>query len=886
MNIAHFQAYYKAMGLSNYTFGYKKFIPVFASSDIEIFPYQIAAAQFVMRSPYLKGAILCDEGSLGKTYEAMLVINQTWYESKKNILIIVPTSLLSQWKDVVENRFSIPFFVIDNNKIFNEIANNRNENPFNQDGIILTTYNFAQEKHEYIKQINWDLSVFEEAHHLRKFYTDKTKSTMLIHESVAGSFKLLLTATPIQNSIMDLYGLIYFIDEKVLPDVDTFYQRYFRKPENYPELAQYVSRYCFRTTRQQAETYVKIPERIPITVEFELNNQEKEVYNLLENYIQKDKKLAFPQMDKYDLALMLYHTFSSSSFALNKTLEGVIKRLEKMLKKDDSNTKLQNELNDIKQVYKLSKNISENTKGVKLLETLKNGFSKLKSLGAKKKALIFTENKATQKYLYDLLSRKGYKDKVLMFNGDCSRDYSIIENFKDKAEILIATDVASEGLNLEFCSFVINYDLPYNILTIEQRINRCHRQGQESDVIVVNFINKNNFADVRMVELINKRVLQFDGILGLTDNVIGNFDVDFNKAISQARTKKEIDETFNKILKQYEEYNKKLVKVAKHSLFTSFSKDIADKFIVLPQYIESTIEKLNNDLWDITKYFFSQNGRFNIDDKTRTISFLGTPPKVFTGSSLGRNEYSMDKNYKPRSGRHTITGSLAQRIIKQIKLEGIYDKGEIVLDGDFEECNIGYYEIDIKSKKDFLLRENFYTFVGKTLSGRDLTHDECKEIMDLPAVSCTHDGVKIGEMDWWKGEKKLYHKLDDIVSAKPFIEKVMSENSNAEKEEIEQIKQYTNYKKSELQKNINRIEYQLKTFERGLSNVSSLEEKLTLKKNIALLQKEYMKSKQSLFFDEMRLDQELENKIKELTEKAELVSEIKRMFVIKIKKKE
>lgn len=158
--------------------------------------------------------------------------------------------------------------------------------------------------------------------------------------------------------------------------------------------------------------------------------------------------------------------------------------------------------------------------------------------------------------------------------------------------------------------------------------------------------------------------------------------------------------------------------------------------------------------------------------------------------------------------------------------------------------------------------------------------------MDLPAVSCTHDGVKIGEMDWWKGEKKLYHKLDDIVSAKPFIEKVMSENSNAEKEEIEQIKQYTNYKKSELQKNINRIEYQLKTFERGLSNVSSLEEKLTLKKNIALLQKEYMKSKQSLFFDEMRLDQELENKIKELTEKAELVSEIKRMFVIKIKKKE
>lgn len=178
-------------------------------------------------------------------------------------------------------------------------------------------------------------------------------------------------------------------------------------------------------------------------------------------------------------------------------------------------------------------------------------------MGAKKKASIFTENRATQKYIYNLLNKNGYKGKVLLFNGNCSRDYSIIESFKNNTEILIATDVASEGFNLEFCSFVINYDLPYNILTIEQRINRCHRQGQQCDVIVVNFINKNNFADVRMVELINKRVLQFDGILVITDNLIGNFDLGFSKVISQARTKKEIDETFNKVLEKYEEYNKK-----------------------------------------------------------------------------------------------------------------------------------------------------------------------------------------------------------------------------------------------------------------------------------------------------------------------------------------
>lgn len=270
MNISCFHAYYKAKELSSYAFGDKKFIPVFASSDIKIYPYQIAAARFSMRSPYLKGAILCDEGSLGKTYEAMLVITQMWYENRKNILIIVPTPLLDQWKNIIENKFSTPFFSIDNNMVFNEYLKNGNENPFLQDSIIITTYDFAQEKCDYIEQVKWDLTVFEEAHHLRRIYTAENKGAKLIHSEVKESYKLLLTSTPMQNSVMDLYGLIHFIDETALPDEKTFYKRYFRKPENYRELSEKVSKYCFRATRLQVSTYVKIPERIPTTVDFEL----------------------------------------------------------------------------------------------------------------------------------------------------------------------------------------------------------------------------------------------------------------------------------------------------------------------------------------------------------------------------------------------------------------------------------------------------------------------------------------------------------------------------------------------------------------------------------------------------------------------------------------
>lgn len=130
MPISPFHAFYKAMNLSNYAFVDKTLIPSFASSDIEIYPYQIAAAKFPLCSSYLKGAILCDEGSLGKTYEAMLVVTQMWYEGKQNILIVVPIPLLYQWTQVIENRFSIPYFCIDNNIVFDDCLKNGDENPF------------------------------------------------------------------------------------------------------------------------------------------------------------------------------------------------------------------------------------------------------------------------------------------------------------------------------------------------------------------------------------------------------------------------------------------------------------------------------------------------------------------------------------------------------------------------------------------------------------------------------------------------------------------------------------------------------------------------------------------------------------------------------------
>lgn len=221
MAATQFHAYYKACELSDLS-GNDKFVPIFSSSDIEIYPYQISAAMFAMRSPFLKGVILADDGSLGKSIEAMLIITQKWYEGKQNILIVVPVPLLGQWIEIIESKFAIPFFILDSNITFREQLNSGNENPFNQEGIVITTYDFALEKTDYLSRLNWNLTVFEEAHHLKNVYKAENKGARAIREAVKESFKILLTATPMQTDIMDLYGLIYFIDEAVLPDADSF----------------------------------------------------------------------------------------------------------------------------------------------------------------------------------------------------------------------------------------------------------------------------------------------------------------------------------------------------------------------------------------------------------------------------------------------------------------------------------------------------------------------------------------------------------------------------------------------------------------------------------------------------------------------------------------
>ena len=460
MKLVSFNDYYMARALKGLS-EKDRFVPVYASSNARIYPFQIAAADFALRSPYQKGAVLCDEAGLGKSHEAMLVITQRWLEGQRRILLAVPNmDLLFQWTELIDKFYSLPYVVLSSRSQWDELVGEGEPNPFLQDAVIITAYEFAASNEETAKAIPWDLTVFEEANALSAVYQEGNQQARALKRIAGSSFKLLLTGTPIEKNIMDLYGLIWFIDETVLPDEREFLTRYLRRPEHYPELSERVSPYCFRTLRGQAQSYAKVTRRVLLTDEYAPTPQEQRLYDLLYTYINQPIKLAFPEMDQYELALRLLGLQSSSTAAITQTIRGIIKRLERT-------PGAQAELAQWRQMELAAGEVEQDAKAAELLDALKLGFSAMKKRGAAKKAVIFTESIETQKMLFRLL-REEYK--TLLYHG--GTDHTAIQQFKRDGEVLISTDNGARGFNLQEAAFVIHYDLPYNTLKMDAGVQR------------------------------------------------------------------------------------------------------------------------------------------------------------------------------------------------------------------------------------------------------------------------------------------------------------------------------------------------------------------------------------------------------------------------------
>ena len=850
------------------------FTSVFASSNIKIYPFQIAAAHFAIRSPYQRGVVLCDESGMGKSHEAMLVIAQRWYVGKTRTLIVIPNSdLLDQWVALIEDHYTIPYVIVG--------ANTDGNNPFQQDGIILATYDFVAEHELLAGEVSWDLTVFEEATVLSSVYKEDNKQAKALKRVSANSFSLLLTGTPIEKNIMDLYGLMYFIDECILPSEQEFLKRYLRRPENYPELSQQVSQYCFRTLRTQAKQYAKLPDRIPLTYEYTPSQSEQLLYQKLFAYCNQERKQAFPEMNAYDLSLRLLGLLSSSTAAIIATLRGIINRLQ-------DKPQSQGEITQLQEMVSIAQNIARDAKTDALLNALPQIFKGLKRAGGAQKALVFTESVVTQRYLQDILSPLY---STVIYNG--SSDYNAIQDFKKSAQILISTDHGARGFNLEECCFVVQYDLLYNTLKMEQRIDRAHRLGQQNDVLVLSFINKQNFADVRKLELVNKRMLVADGVFGLSDEVVGGFTDQLDQAINGLcfRTQSEIEHSYHQTLASNESANRKLVSVAEDILFTTFTPKLAGKLTISPNYISRQVEQMNHQLWDVVKWYFTQYNRthsdckYVIDDSQRTITATEYEalPVLFYYWSCGQNRkyrsqkiYGMGADFKPKAGRITFTSVIGRGILHETTCA---DSGKIQVEAPWEPCTVALYSVIIQANKRIVA--NYPVLVGRRNGGEMLTEDECQSMWRLPVIAHAQEGRE--KPAWLRTSSYPPSPLDTLVPTETLLERQRATLTEPQQEEVERMKLASATDKSALQHGIEDMQLNLTKLERELEEHSSDRMKtIVLQRQVNQMKKSLLQKQDGQFFQQMELDVTLDKQIDEFLGREILTTKMVRQFVVEV----
>ena len=694
-------------------------------ASVDLNPHQIEAALFALRNPLQEGVLLADEVGLGKTIEAALVVCQYWAERRRRLLVICPASLRKQWAQELHDKFAVPTTVVDAVSLRKQSAGDMLATLQRQVGkaVVIMSYQFAAKLEAELRAVPWDVVVIDEAHKLRNAHRASNRTGQALKRALQGRKKLLLTATPLQNSLMELYGLSTLIDEHMFGDEAAFRKQFMNSGTGLDELRERLASFAKRTLRRDVLEYIKYTERKALTQPFNPTDDEQALYERISAFLQKEDSYALPKQQRHLTALILRKLLASSSHAVAATLITIRERLQGLLtagKTEDDGSQLVEQLiaeDDLEQDY-LEEEASEaeenaeastpaaagngkpgaakdaqavraaitaeieeltafvdaaqalqtDTKAQALLKALNLGFGKMAELRAPRKAIIFTESKRTQEYLHRFLSANGHAGKLVLFSGtnthedstaiyqrwleeykgtdrvtgspQVDRRTALIDHFRKDdgtgAEIMIATEAAAEGVNLQFCALIINYDLPWNPQRVEQRIGRCHRYGQRYDVVVINFLNTRNQADQRVLELLTEKFNLFSGVCGASDEVLGRIEggLDFEKRILQiydtCRQPEQIEAAFNALQAELEEVIADRIKDTQSQLLENFDEDVHDRLKLRLQDAEARLDKLGRWFWGVT--CFALDGRARFDEQSYAFS-LSTPP---TGIAAGR----------------------------------------------------------------------------------------------------------------------------------------------------------------------------------------------------------------------------------------------------------
>lgn len=462
---------------------------------VSAYEHQLNTAHAVIEK--LNGrALLADEVGLGKTIEAGLILKEYLLRGMvKRVLILTPASLITQWQEELKTKFGLNF------------KNHQEITDWEGSDLVIASLDTAksQKNQSNVQKIKYDLLIVDEAHKLKN---KKTKNWQFVN-SINTKYLLMLTATPIQNDMIELFNLISILKPGHLSTVQKFKDDFLterdkRLPKNSVKLREMLSEIMIRHRR--ADTLIKFPQRFVHTYSIDLNDDEAALYRELTDFIRK-KYFTLPThknprgINRLTL-ILLQKLMGSSAYALTKALE---KMIASNFYKDDFDESLQ-------KLLEMARNVKHSKKGQVLMEIIKN---------VKEKVIIFTQFRGTQDYIVKNLEKEGYS--VAVFNGQMSQAEKdkCIEEFRNNKQILVSTESGGEGRNLQFCKFLVNFDLPWNPMRIEQRIGRIHRLGQNDDVHIINLSAKDTIESY-VLELLDKKINLFRLIIGELEMILGN----------------------------------------------------------------------------------------------------------------------------------------------------------------------------------------------------------------------------------------------------------------------------------------------------------------------------------------------------------------------------
>jgi superfamily II DNA or RNA helicase len=931
-----------------------------SDAQVDLNPHQVDAALFALRSPLSQGVILADEVGLGKTIEAGIVISQRWAERKRRILIICPANLRKQWSQELADKFFLPSLILEK-KSFNE-AYKKQDNPFKQDAhIVICSFQFARAKDGAVSRTNWDLVVIDEAHRLRNVYRKDNKIANALKDALSGKPKILLTATPLQNTLLELYGLVSLVDDYIFGDLRSFRQQYARitSEAQFAELKQRIAPVCKRTLREQVREYVRYTERLCITHGFTSADDEHELYMQVSEYLRKEKLYALPASQRALMTLILRKLLASSTFAIADTLKGLDQKLEAILARHETASieneeeawtqdfetaaeiqeewnddpdfdtvddraeryyttneldEIRQELEEVRGFYQLAKSIQQNSKGDNLVIALDKGFEKMRELGAAEKAVIFTESVRTQQYIRDILERSGYGGKIVLFNGsnndpESTRIYqewiaknkgsdrvsgsraadiraALTECFRDEAQILIATEAAAEGINLQFCSLVVNYDMPWNPQRIEQRIGRCHRYGQRFNVVVINFLNERNAADVRVYQLLNEKFNLFNGVFGSSDDVLGTIEsgVDFEKRIVQiyqsCRTELEIQTAFDALRHDLEESIALRLDQTHQQLLENFDEEVLEKIKVES---EQRLDAFENKFWEFSRFALAPFAD-QFDDENHSFRLLKSPIETIPVGNFRFLSHRLPHDRLPKDAQvYRIGHPLAKHFLRQFEnaalpcAEVVFDTSNTTRKVTIPDHLIGasgWMQLETLTLES-LESEDFLLFAGMDDEGILLQPEQCRRMFSLsgqlvqdhlPAPDPDFQQALEVEISRQRRELELQRNQQDV---------------HLFNREMDKLDQWANDRRMALHAELRALEQEIRLSRNTLRQISTLADRVKEQRRITDLEKKLADLRFQLHAAEDTIEADKNLFLDEVEKKLEVKPSQKTLFVLK-----